>query len=139
MLGLTPDEKKVIIFFLAVNAVGLGLLAFKRTHPQALLGLKETAAGLPAPADTGTAGAKSASSDQIQRPEKELLSGTVNINTADPQTLQRLPGIGPAMAQRIIDYRRGAGKFNKPAELAKVKGIGPKKLKLLVEHVSVGP
>jgi competence ComEA-like helix-hairpin-helix protein len=136
MFGLTPDEKKVIIFFLAVNAAGLSVLAYKRTHPAALPGLSPAAAGLPVPADTAAASAAVAAP---LRPGKELLTGRININNADLGALQRLPGIGPAMAQRIVAYRRQAGKFGTARELTNVKGIGPKKLKLLLEHVSVGP
>ncbi|MCU0607708.1 MAG: helix-hairpin-helix domain-containing protein [Candidatus Edwardsbacteria bacterium] len=137
MLALTPDERRVILFFLAANAAGLGLLAFKRSHPTALPGLRPEAAGLPAAADTAAAPAPAAAG-QI-RPGKELLTGTVDINAADEQTLQRLPGIGPAMARRIAEHRRTVGRFRSPRELGRVKGIGPKKLKLLLEHVTVGP
>lgn len=138
MLGLTPDERKVIIFFLAVNSAGLAVLAYKRTHPAALPGLSATAAGFPASADTAATVAAPADAARLTRPSKELLTGTVNINTAGLRSLQRLPGVGPATAGRIVDYRKRAGKFTSPNELSNVKGIGPKKLKLLLEHVTVG-
>jgi competence protein ComEA len=51
----------------------------------------------------------------------------VNINTATLEQLQTLPGIGPAMAKSIVDYRTKVGKFTKPEELINVKGIGEKK------------
>jgi competence ComEA-like helix-hairpin-helix protein len=139
MIGLTPDEKKVILFFLAVNAIGLGVLAYKRTHPAHLPGLKPEAAGLPAAPDSAAIAVPQTASYDYARPKKELLSGRIDINQADEGTLQRLPGIGPAMAQRIAVYRRTEGRFRTPRELGNVKGIGPKKLKLLLEHVSVGP
>ena len=54
-------------------------------------------------------------------------SETVNINTANSETLQKLPGIGPAMADRILDYRKTNGGFKSPEELMQVSGIGAKK------------
>lgn len=55
-------------------------------------------------------------------------SGVVNINSAGPEELDRLPGVGPATAAKIIDYRNSTGRFNSVDQLLEVKGIGPKKL-----------
>lgn len=52
--------------------------------------------------------------------------GVVHINSASIEDLQRLPGVGPATAQKIIDYRAHVGTFAKPEQLIDVKGIGPK-------------
>lgn len=67
----------------------------------------------------------------------ESYSGKVNINTADSGTLQTLTGIGPSMAQRIIDYRNTNGKFNSPDELQNVSGIGEKTLAKIIENICV--
>lgn len=57
--------------------------------------------------------------------------GTVNINTASVQELQRLPGIGPSMAERIVAYRKElqqqGSRFQSPDDLREVPGIGEKK------------
>jgi comEA protein len=51
---------------------------------------------------------------------------TVNINEADVSELNSLPGIGPKLAGRIIDYRTKNGSFHSPDEIQKVRGIGKK-------------
>ncbi len=62
---------------------------------------------------------------------------TVNLNTATRQQLITLPGIGPAFAERIIEYRTQNGDFASVDELVKVKGIGKKKLEQLRPLVTV--
>ncbi len=59
----------------------------------------------------------------------------VNINTADAQELDKLPGVGPAMAQRIIDYREQNGGFQNIEDLKKIKGIGEAKFNKLKDQV----
>jgi competence protein ComEA len=61
--------------------------------------------------------------------------GTVNLNKADAEALQKLPGIGPTMAERILAYRKESGGFESTEDLQEVRGIGEKtfaKLKNLI-------
>jgi len=63
----------------------------------------------------------------------------INLNTATAAELDSLPGIGPAIAQRIIDYRTQHGPFARPEDLMEVSGIGETTFNRLKESVVVGP
>ena len=63
--------------------------------------------------------------------------GRVNLNTADLAALDTLPRIGPAMAQRILDWRDANGRFTSVEDLLAVPGIGDKMLESLRELVTV--
>lgn len=63
--------------------------------------------------------------------------GRVNINTADKAELDKLPGIGPALAQRIIDYRQANGLFKSPDELKKVQGISENKYNKFKDRIGI--
>lgn len=65
-----------------------------------------------------------------------LRAGKVNLNTAEASQLERLPGIGPKLAQRIIAYRNEHGEFSSLRELTQVSGIGPKTLEELAPHLT---
>ena len=62
----------------------------------------------------------------------------VNINTASLEELQKLPRIGPQIAQRILDYRKENGNFRKIEDLLKVRGIGEKVYAQLKDLITVG-
>ena len=65
-------------------------------------------------------------------------NGKVNINTADADTLTMIPGIGPAIAERIIQYREKYGPFHKTEDIKKVSGIGDKTYEEIRKYIKVG-
>ena len=71
------------------------------------------------------------------KPGAGSASGTVNINTASASDLEKLPGIGPALAQRIVEYRDSHGPFASVDALTDVPGIGKAKLEALREQATV--
>lgn len=62
----------------------------------------------------------------------------ININTASLDELQKLPRVGPQVAQRIIDFRKEHGNFKKIEEIMKVRGIGEKTFNQLKDLIVVG-
>ena len=63
--------------------------------------------------------------------------GKVNLNTADLTTLETLPRVSPAMAQRIIDWRTSKGRFSSVEDLMSVTGVGDKTFEQLKDLVTV--
>ncbi len=70
---------------------------------------------------------------QKSTPQTRLV-GVVNINTADDQALELLPGIGPARARAIIEYRKAKGPFKRVDSLSEISGIGERALERIRPH-----
>ncbi|MGI8336581.1 ComEA family DNA-binding protein, partial [Actinomadura scrupuli] len=64
-------------------------------------------------------------------------AGPLDLNAATSEQLQRLPGVGPVLAQRIIDFRTRQGGFRGVEELRQVSGIGARRFADLRERVRV--
>jgi competence protein ComEA len=81
------------------------------------------------PQPTGSSGAVSSGAGQKQ--------GKININKADEQELQNLPGIGPAKAAAIIEFRNTSGPFKTIEDLKNISGIGDKTFEKLKDLIVV--
>ncbi len=66
------------------------------------------------------------------------LAGPINVNTADASQLdQELHGVGPTIAQRIVEFRQANGAFESPEQLTQVKGIGDKTLSRNAQYIQL--
>ena len=69
---------------------------------------------------------------------KPAPTAKVNINTATVEQLTTLPGVGPKLAARIVEYRQKSGSFRSTQDLMNVKGIGEKNFAKIESWLSVG-
>jgi len=133
-LGFTHSETRVILLLIAAFLAGWGISWYRETHPNhpvfdyasadsefvARSRLPEDSIDAAA-ADPGS-GADSTGMKKTPGPGER-----VDINSATKEELKMLPGIGDAMAERIILYRKDHGPFTTAQDLQHVRGIGRKK------------
>ena len=117
-------ERAVLLLVTAAFLVGIGISYCKRaglrhqaaSNPIAVV-VQDTSAGCPA--------------DSVGAPPP------VDLNQATPRQLDGLPGIGPVLAGRIVEYRQRKGGFHSVRELRAVSGIGEKRYSALKDLVTV--
>ncbi len=123
---MTKGEIQAVIFVAVSMPAGAVILLVKQYDSDFLPDLG------PAPAlGRLNAGNETASATAIEAAAKSASSTgnlLVPVNTAPASELQKLPGIGPKLAEAIIEYRTQSGPFVQVEQLLEVKGIGPAKL-----------
>lgn len=141
-IKLSGAVKTAAVLLTAAAAFGLGVL-FERMNNERFI--VETISYTDEPqaaetAETDTAALPEPTAEQTvsEEPEPEpVVNGKININTADVDLLDKLDGIGPSTAQKIIDYRTANGPFESIEELVLVSGIGEKKLDAIRDMICV--
>ncbi len=129
-----------LLLTVIVGAVGYLLLP----QPQLTMTLKPLenttfAASSSSPLVSGSRSIITTAAPSLSPPRRasEFSELTVNINTADVRELQKLPRIGPKLAQRIVSYRQKNGLFKTPQELTRVSGIGSKSIQNLLPVIKI--
>jgi competence ComEA-like helix-hairpin-helix protein len=130
LFKLTRQEQIVVLLLIAGLFTGSAVLIIRgRPEPPAGEPLN-FAVELPKPT-TGSSVGTRASKIEKERGEK------IDINVATPEELVSLPGIGPVLAGRIVEYREDIGRFTTPSEIIEVKGIGEGKYRMIEEYITV--
>jgi competence protein ComEA len=95
----------------------------------------------PSPAAGASAPSPSASAPAEPTPPANGITpdGKVILNVATADELTRLPGIGQKRADKIVALRERLGRFKKPSDLLRIKGIGPKSLRKMLPHLVLDP
>lgn len=88
-------------------------------------------------AASGGVNSKEATNSTQSSSTSDMSSKKVNINTATQEELDTLPGIGPSIASKIIDYREQNGKFNSIEEIKEVSGIGEAKYEKIKDSITI--
>lgn len=116
----TPDERNIIIFIVAFLVVGL-----------VVMNVRNISSILEA---DSTLTVQDSIKKVVDKSHEPMM---ININDADIETLAELPGIGPAKAQAIYDYKTEQGTLSTLCELTNIKGIGKKTLAKLLPYLEM--
>jgi competence ComEA-like helix-hairpin-helix protein len=125
-VSFTKNEQKILLFLAVLFVSGTAIKIYR--------------AAIAPPHDTSYDYRDSDSvfaARSVPAAPSSLRQQPVNINTAGIEELDGLPGVGPAMARQIVEYRTNHGPFKSLQELRSIKGMGPKKLEKLQPMVTV--
>ncbi len=149
----TAPQLRVLSLLSLTLLVGLGVREWRAGFPDAADRLErfdreespgpllpETHAPSPGPgpaAQPGSAPAPGPPATAPPEPGPVLPVEPLDVNRADVTQLARLPGVGAALAQRIVEERERRGRFESPEALRYVLGMGPKKLAAIRRFITV--
>lgn len=126
---MDPRERRALALIFLLALLGHGLRAAGRSPERT--GARLETVGVP---PTGDPLRQLTLAESLARPLGRL--ERVDVDRATVRELQRLPGVGPALAERIVADRQNAGAFGGTAGLARVRGIGPATLERLAPHLT---
>lgn len=149
---------QIIIGFLILT--NIGLVAFPAPAPEPIVYYAAGAVGVQSagnsalPPPPGRVGASMQQVQQVATPQPAAAAaassrntptpaniqpgqGFININTASSAELQRLPGVGPAIAQRIVEHRQTRGAFTRIEDIMLVNGIGAVRFENIREVITI--
>jgi competence ComEA-like helix-hairpin-helix protein len=129
MERLSVRERATLAVLGLLALAALGALTWQRQRPELII----TGAPALSMAVGGPPPAESAEWDR-----RLTASRQVDVNAAGVAELERLPGVGPALAKRIVEERERRGPFSSADDLARVPGIGPKTVESVKAYISAG-
>jgi competence ComEA-like helix-hairpin-helix protein len=152
-MGLyTRRQLVLLLVLLGAAGLGLGVVHWRAAHPGLVERLEqldreptasEETAAEPRPASragqsqTVERASRSPRAPKRQPPVADEPAPPLDLNRATPAELTRLPGIGPVLAQRIVEAREAVGRFGAVDDLVTVRGLGRAKLDRLRPLVAI--
>lgn len=144
MFDFSRTEIRVILFLILLLLVGSGITLYRRYHANQSIDIvtildKSTQARekptVNREVDRGVVEPTTGNGEQIKRGTDS--PSKIDINTASAYELEGLPGVGPVLARRIIEYREKHGGFKTLSELEEVTGVGDKKLESIRDYICI--
>lgn len=135
-------KKRIWYYFLPAAALlllwGAFALGHVRSAPVRLTTDKPVApASAALQGGDAAASADTSQAEQVRQAAADMAGEAVCINTASAAELEALPGIGPVLAQRIVDDRAANGPFASKEDLLRVEGIGEKTLEAILDEITL--
>lgn len=149
--GFTSKEINLLFFLLVIFILGLSIKAFKSNYPEYrkfdysdvdslysnIAYLTDTSDNFFVNKNDSVIIKELKKRKNTPKKSLDIIEKKINLNTALADDLQKLPGIGPKLADLIITYRTKIGKFKSIEELMEVKGIGEKKFNKLKNFIVI--
>ena len=141
---MTAPERKALLFLAAVALLGAGtrVVATPRRAdtPASRAALARQLAAVDSARERRPPRARGRASGggkaRAREPRTPPPAGPVDVDLADSAALDALPGVGPALARRIVEERARGGAFGSAAGLERVRGVGPRLAARLAPHVT---
>jgi competence protein ComEA len=129
----TRRQLTLLIIIVLVAGAGIAIDRWRRTHPE-LAERLETFDRAPAPPPR-----PAPTPPPRSRVAPTPAAAPLDVNLATREQLERLPGIGPGLADRIVDAREHRGRFGSVDDLRRVRGIGRTTLERMRPLLAIGP
>jgi competence protein ComEA len=139
MPSLTPAERRAALVVASLLLLGAARDLWRAGHPAMAPPLEGPVAATPLQDASDEAAGPRAVSPSAARTVDSLAGAVLlDLNRADAVALDALPGVGPVLAERIVEQRRRHGPFRRLEDLRAVRGIGPRLLERIRGHVRIG-
>jgi comEA protein len=128
LLGFTKSETRILFFLIGSFLIGCGVWMYRRWVEPLPVVMEDTSHPLSLNVNTDVSNLEKSEGDTLFR---------IILNTASKVELEKLPGVGPVMADRILEYRDMHRQFHSIEELKHIKGIGEKTIQKIEPYLTV--